>query len=96
MMNNLEIEKRLERIEKLLAFNKRVLTFDEASDYTGISKSYLYKLTSDNKIPFSKPNGKVIFFEKEKLENWLLRNHRKSKQETKDEALSYVLKNKKV
>ncbi|MBC9796279.1 helix-turn-helix transcriptional regulator [Sinomicrobium weinanense] len=95
-MNNLELEERLERIEKLLAFNKRVLTFDEACDYTGISKSYLYKLTSENRIPFSKPNGKVIFFEREKLENWLLRNHRRSRQETKDEALSYVLKNKKV
>lgn len=95
-MNNLELEERLEKIEKLLAFNKRVLTFDEACDYTGISKSYLYKLTSENRIPFSKPNGKVIFFEREKLENWLLRNHRRSRQETKDEALSYVLKNKKV
>ncbi|RAV28897.1 helix-turn-helix transcriptional regulator [Sinomicrobium soli] len=95
-MNNLELEERLERIEKLLAFNKRVLTFDEACDYTGISKSYLYKLTSENRIPFSKPNGKVIFFEREKLENWLLRNHRRSRQETKDEALSHVLKNKKV
>ncbi|MGS2761823.1 helix-turn-helix transcriptional regulator [Sinomicrobium sp. M5D2P9] len=95
-MDNLKIEERLERIERLLKANKRVLTFEEACDYTGISKSYLYKLTSEHKIPFSKPNGKVIFFEREKLENWLLRNHRKSRQETKDEALSYVLKNKKL
>ena len=95
-MNNLKLEERLDRIEKLLAFNKKVLTFDEACEYTGISRSYLYKLTSSNIIPFSKPNGKILFFEKVKLDQWLLQNNSKSNHEFEQEALSHVLKNKKV
>jgi len=95
-MNNLKLEERLDRIEKLLAFNKKVLTFAEACEYTGISRSYLYKLTSSNIIPFSKPNGKILFFEKVKLDQWLLQNNSKSNHEFEQEALSHVLKNKKV
>lgn len=51
---------------------KRVLTIDEACEYLGYKKSYLYKLTSAGIIPHSKPNGKSIFFSLEKLENWML------------------------
>ncbi|GAB1856838.1 hypothetical protein MHTCC0001_16740 [Flavobacteriaceae bacterium MHTCC 0001] len=92
-MDNLKLEERLDRIERLLVSNKKVLTFDEACDYTGISRSYLYKLTSAGDIPFSKPNGKIIFFDKEKLDTWLLKNKRKSSQEIEEEALKYTLKN---
>lgn len=95
-MDNLKIEERLDRIERLIIANKKVLTFDEACDYTGLSRSYLYKLTSSGVIPYSKPNGKVIFFDKEKLNKWLLKNARKSAGEIKEEALSYVIENKKV
>ena len=75
-MDNLLILERLDRLEKLLIGSKEVLTFDEASDYTGISRSYLYKLTASGRIPHSKPNGKMLFFEKKKLEDWLLQNGR--------------------
>ena len=75
-MDNLLILERLDRLEKLLIGSKEVLTFDEASDYTGISRSYLYKLTASGRISHSKPNGKMLFFEKKKLEDWLLQNGR--------------------
>lgn len=93
-MDNLLILERLDRLEKLLIGQKEVLTFDEASDYTGISRSYLYKLTSSGKIPHSKPNGKMLFFEKKKLIEWLLQNNRKSKQELEAEALAYTMRRK--
>lgn len=93
-MDNLLILERLDRLEKLLIGQKEVLTFDEASDYTGISRSYLYKLTSSGKIPHSKPNGKMLFFEKKKLIEWLLQNNRKSKQELEAEALAYAMRHK--
>lgn len=89
-MDNLLILERLGRLEKLLIGNKEVLTFDEACDYTGISRSYLYKLTASGKIPHSKPNGKMLFFEKKKLVNWLLQNKRKSPQDIEAEALAYT------
>lgn len=69
---------RLDRLERLLTANKEVLTFEETCDYTGISRSYLYKLTASGNIPHCKPNGKLIFFEKRKLNAWLLQNERKS------------------
>lgn len=94
-MENLEIMEQLDRIEKLLRANKNVLNLEEACEYTGISRSYLYKLTAVGEIPFSKPRGKMIFFSREKLDEWLLTNQRKSKAEVKNEALEYTFKNKK-
>ncbi|SDB58898.1 DNA binding domain-containing protein, excisionase family [Flavobacteriaceae bacterium MAR_2010_188] len=93
-MDNIFILERLDRLERLLTANKEVLTFEETCDYTGISRSYLYKLTSSGNIPHSKPNGKMIFFEKKKLNDWLLQNKRSSHSEISREALKYTLKNK--
>lgn len=95
-MNNIKLEERLDRIEKLLLSSKKVLTFDEACDYTGISRSYMYKLTSGGIITHSKPNGKMIFFSKEKLDNFLLQNSKKSDTQIESEALSYTLKKRKA
>ena len=92
-MDNLIILERLDRIERLLFTNKEVLTFEEACEYTGISRSYLYKLTASNNIPHSKPNGKMIFFEKKKLNEWLLQNSIKSNDEIEAEALTYSFRN---
>ena len=39
-----EIIERLERIEKSVLLSKNVLTLDEAVLFTGLAKSYLYKL----------------------------------------------------
>ncbi len=93
-MDYLELGERLDRIERLLVANKEVLTFEEACEYTGISRSYLYKLTAAREIPHSKPNGKMLFFEKTKLNTWLLQNGRKSRSEIETEALNYTFKNK--
>jgi excisionase family DNA binding protein len=83
-MDTILILERLVRLEKLLIGNKEVLTFDEASDYTGISRSYLYKLTASKKIPHSKPNGKMVFFDKKKLVDWLLQHNREPELKIKD------------
>ncbi len=83
-MDNFLILERLDRLEKLLIANKKVLTFEETCDYTGISRSYLYKLTAAGNIPHSKPNGKLIFFERKKIASWLLQNERNSIQEIGD------------
>jgi len=93
-MDTILILERLDRLEKLLIGSKEVLTFDEACDYTGISRSYLYKLTASGKIPHSKPNGKMLFFEKNKLVDWLLQNKRKSQQDIESEALAYTMRHK--
>ena len=71
---------------------KKVLTFDEASEYTGLSKSCLYKMTSKKQIPHYKPNGKMIFFDREELENYLLSVRVKPQSEIEEEASMYVVK----
>ena len=66
------IENMLGSFEQLLLACKILLTFDEAAQYTGLSKSYLHKLTSSGQI-LHYPNGKQIYFHKGELDKWLLR-----------------------
>lgn len=53
---------------------KKVLTFDECVEYTGLSKGYIYKLTHGRLIPHFKPSGKKIYFAREEIDQWLLSN----------------------
>ena len=57
---------------------KKILSFKEAVLFMDVSKSYLYKLTSEGKINFFKPNNGKIYFRKEDLENWMMQNEVKS------------------
>ena len=71
------VESLLERIallENTIYTTKKVFTFQEACMYIGISESMLYKLTSGKEIPHYKPRGKMIYFAKEELDDWLLWN----------------------
>lgn len=51
-----------------------MLNFNDLVSYTGLSKSYLYKLTSNGKLPAYKPFGKCLYFDKLEVENWLKQN----------------------
>ena len=72
------IQSQLDEIKELLIANKKVLNIDEVCTYTGLSKNYLYKLTSLNRIPHSKPSGKSLYFDKDRIDEWLLRNPQRS------------------
>lgn len=89
-MDQATLEERLSNIEALLLSNKTVLTFDEVSLYTGLSKSYLYKLTSRSDIPFYRPNGKQLYFNKQEIDSWLLRNRVKTNAEIESEAITFT------
>ena len=93
-MESLTIDARLSNIENLLRSQKVVLNFDEVAEFTGLSKSHLYKLTSKGNIPHYKPNGKYIFFNRREIEKWLLRNRVKTIDEIEAEASTYVILNK--
>ena len=73
-----KIKEELNEIKNLLLQNKKVLTINGLAKYTGYSKSHIYKLTCRNSIPYFKPSGKIIFFNKEEIDNWLLRNKQES------------------
>jgi excisionase family DNA binding protein len=74
--------------------NKSILTLAEAAEFMGLSLSYCYKLTHWNKIPYYKPSGKVLYFKKEDLENWMLQNRSKTQDEI-DAIVQSELKRKK-
>jgi len=50
---------------------KEYLTVDETSEYLGVSKSAVYKITSKKEIPFYNPGGKKIYFKKSELDAWI-------------------------
>lgn len=86
-----KIYQKLEVIINYLFLLKTIYSFEEGCKYCGISKSKMYKHTSSNNIPFFKPEGKLIFFKKEDLDNWLLRNRHSSIDELEREAVKYSL-----
>lgn len=90
------ILEKLERIEKLLetqqAMQKQVLNFNDACIYLELSQSHLYKLTSTGSIPHYKPNGKKLYFNRQELDIWLLRNRSNSIDEIEQEAANYLIK----
>ena len=90
-MDNNVIEKRLEKIENLLAGQKNVFTFEECCQYTGISKTYMYKLTCTGRIPHFKPHGKIIYFSKAEIDKWLMKNPVRTKEQIEQEAATYLI-----
>lgn len=84
------LEKRIEALEhnaKLAGLaNKKVLTSQEAAAYLGWSMSYIYKQTALKNVPHYCPMGKMLYFDREELEEWMKRNRVASN----DEILSRV------
>lgn len=95
-----ELEKRVRNLEDKFDSGKEVLTLQEAAQYMGIARSSLYKMTSNQTIPFYRPNGKLIFFEKDEILSWIRRNRVFSTEEIEEEARLHMqrlsMKNKKV
>lgn len=78
-MKKEEIKKQLEEIKTLLRKQgDKPLNFNQAAEYLGFSHSYLYKLTSRKIIPCHRPTGKMLFFSKAELDDWIF-SSKKSK-----------------
>jgi excisionase family DNA binding protein len=71
---------------------KRVLSFIEAAEYCGFKPSYFYKLTSGGHVPCSKPLGKKLYFDRLKLDEWLLSNSTKGDHQNESEASTAMCK----
>ncbi len=83
------IEEKLTNIERKLDIQaqeaKNILTLEEVAEYTHLSKSYVYKLTSKGYISYYKPNGKQLYFKRTEIDEWLLTNRNKTNQEIERE-----------
>jgi len=90
------IFERLDQLERLIVgLNKTILNVEDLINYTGYKRSYIYKLVHNNVIPFSKPNGKTLFFEKSEIDTWLLQNKSQSISQIEDKAQYYINKSRK-
>ena len=70
---------------------KTVLTIDDVHLLTGISKSTIYRLTCEKKIPYYKPNSKLLFFDRAEIEAWAKQNRVNTKLEAEQAALAHCL-----
>ena len=75
--------------------NKEVLTLNEVSLYTGLSKSHIYKLCSTGGIPFYKPFGKVNYFDRLEIIQWLKQNRVATTREIESRASTILTLKKK-
>lgn len=71
---------------------KEILSLQEACIYLCISQSHMYKLTSTRKIPHYSPLGKLIYFKRTELNEWVLKNRRSSQEEINIEASGFLKK----
>ena len=69
----------------LVRQNAEYIDIDEASRYLRLKKSYIYNLVYKNKIPFYKPSGKKLYFNKLELSQWITKSKTKTIKEYSEE-----------
>lgn len=74
--------------------NKEIFTVKDFSKISGMSEGHIHRLTRNKKIPHSKPGGKLIFFTRENIINFLLSNPQETAEETEVKANTYAAINK--
>ena len=83
-----------EKLNQILVYSllaaKNVLTLEDVALLTGLSKSHLYRLTCTHQIPYYKPNGKQIYFDRAEIESWMKQNRVATQQEAEQAAIAYV------
>ena len=71
---------------------KNVLTLEDVSLLTGLSKSHLYKLTCNHQIPHYKPNGKQLYFDRAEIEARMKQGKVSTIDESEQMAALYLAK----
>ena len=66
-----ELQKRMDAVEDSLDKAKDVLSVEEAARFMDIARSALYRMTYDRSIPVYRRSGKMIYFEKADILEWI-------------------------
>ena len=75
MENQQDVVTLLTEIKGLLAHNKKTLNVEDLAQYTGLSKSKIYKLTQQKLIPMgNNPHIRQKFFDKDTIDARFLVN----------------------
>jgi predicted DNA-binding transcriptional regulator AlpA len=83
---------KIDHLDEAALVKKKVFNVNNLKMYTGWSLSKIYKLTSARLIPFSKPTNGSLFFEREKIEQWLLQNPSYTEEEIKAKTDTHLRK----
>ncbi len=97
------IDQRLEKIEQLLIDIKsnqesgkynlkmfpEIMNTKQLTEYLSVSKSTIYKFTNSRAFPYYK-NGKVVYFKKQDVDEWITKGRVKTKDELIQEADSIL------
>jgi excisionase family DNA binding protein len=83
----------LQKLQQLTLLGaKKALSMNDCALLTGLSKSHIYKLVMNKKIPYWKSEGgKLTYFDKQEIEAWLLKHRVKTTDEIETEAANYVV-----
>lgn len=91
-----EIVGLLEDIKVLLSHSKKVMNVEDLVQYTGLSKSKIYKLTHLKLIPTgNNPNIRQKFFDKDTIDAWLMGEPDLSDAYLEDQFNKTLMKNRK-
>lgn len=82
------IQEIIELLKKRHISSKEILSFAEACEWVNLSPSFMYKMTALRKIPHFIPNGKMIYFKRSELENWLTSHRIETEAEIKNETIN--------
>jgi len=77
------------------AIIERPLNADEAAEFLGYSKRYLYQLVHQKRLTYHKPTGGILFFKKQDLESFLNRGRVAADYEVKETAEKLLNRGKK-
>jgi len=69
-----EISELRNQVAGSIHLHKSIFSLLEVAEYCSLGKDYLYQLTSKNLIPHYKPRGKLMYFRRDEIDNWLLQN----------------------
>lgn len=68
-----------------------VFNLSQAAEYVSLSKSAIYKKTSERNIPHFK-KGKKLYFKRIELDVWLTENKISTNAEIETQAMNYILR----
>lgn len=69
------VETAMKSIQEGAPVAKRMLTYEEAASFLGMTVDGLRGLTYRKLVPYYKPNGKTVYFDVDELVAWQKRHH---------------------
>ncbi|MDD5272001.1 MAG: helix-turn-helix domain-containing protein [Methylovulum sp.] len=81
---------KIDLLTKAVLSNKNVLSIEELAAYANLSVSHIYKLTSTQQIPHFKPRGKLVYFNRSEIDEWLLQNRVATASEIEQKAADHL------